>query len=191
MSKLDQKIYKKIIFVRHGQYTSEPNEVLTERGRYQAQIAAKVVKELKPDKLFASTMPRAIETAAYIEKECALKTLQKDFFREGILPGLEKVTKVKKAHHVAMKANKVKADKAYEFLFKAPKKSKSTVVVVAHGNVIRYWVCKALGIDPKKWVHMDLEQCSITTIRIDNKGFTTLLGFADVGHIPLKHRTYI
>lgn len=191
MPTLDPKIYKTIVFVRHGQYTSEPTEKLTEKGRAQAKLAAKVIKEINPDKLFASTMPRAIETATYIESECGMKAVQKDFLREGILPGLESVTKLTKAHHVVMKANKLKADKAYEFLFKAPKKSKSSVVVVAHGNVIRYWVCKALGIDPKKWVKMDLEQCSITTIRVDNKGYTTLLGFADMGHIPRGQRTYL
>lgn len=188
---LEPKIFKKIIFVRHGQYTSEPKEMLTEKGRMQANLVAQIVKELKPDKLFASTMPRAIETAAFIEEVCQITAQKKDIFREGILPGLERVTKVTKAHHAVMKANKLKADKAFEFLFKAPKKSTSTHVVVAHGNVIRYWVCKALGIDPKKWVQMDLQQCSVTTVRLDKSGNAVLLGFADIGHIPAQHRTYI
>lgn len=90
-----------------------------------------------------------------------------------------------------MKENKARADQAYDFLFKAPKNGVSTHIVVAHGNVIRYWVCKALGVDPKKWIQMDLQQCSITTIRVDKSGDAVLLGFADIGHIPLEQRTYI
>ncbi|WP_374076118.1 histidine phosphatase family protein [Bdellovibrio bacteriovorus] len=187
---LEPKIYKTIVFVRHAQYEKDP-ERLTALGRAQAHLVSQVVRDLKPQKLYSSTMPRALETAAFIEKQCAITSLKRDFFREGILPGLEKVTKTDKASRVAMKENKERADQAYDFLFKAPKSGVSTHVVVAHGNVIRYWVCKALGVDSKKWIQMDLQQCSITTIRVDKKGDAVLLGFADIGHIPFEQRTYI
>jgi serine/threonine-protein phosphatase PGAM5 len=63
--------------------------------------------------------------------------------------------------------------------------------VVAHGNVIRHWVCRALEIDPEKWLRMDVIQASITTIQVNEKGELMVLGFSDCGHIPRKKRTYL
>ncbi|WP_413943616.1 histidine phosphatase family protein [Bdellovibrio sp. HCB-162] len=186
----DPKIYKTIVFVRHGQYEKDP-ERLTSLGKAQAHLASQVVRDLKPHRLYSSTMPRAIETASYIEKQCQMKAIKRDMFREGILPGLEAVTKTDKAARETMKKNQIHADKAFDFLFKAPRSGATTHVVVAHGNVIRYWVCKALGIDHKKWVKMDLQQGSLTTVRVDKEGNAVLLGFADIGHVPLEQRTYI
>lgn len=195
----EPKIFRTIIFVRHGQYSSDP-EVLTALGRKQAKKTAKALRELMPSKLHCSTMPRAIETAAIIGQEIGLKARSSDVFREGLLPGTigfnNFVTKGKtpeqvKEHFAKTKLARKQADSAFSELFKTPQKGQSVEVVVAHGNVIRYWVCKALDISEEKWLMMDVSHTSLTTIRISKSGNMILLGFSDTGHLPLKMRTYV
>ena len=100
-------------------------------------------------------------------------------------------SKKKKEILFQMKIAKKNSDLAFKTLFKAPQKGQTTEVVVAHGNVIRHWVCKALNIPENRWLKMDVSHTSLTGIRISRKGNIVLLGFADTGHLPLKMRTYI
>lgn len=193
------KIYRTIVFVRHGQYKKGP-EKLTPLGRQQSKLVAKALKPLPASRLFCSTMPRAIETAHIVGAQVKLKPTAKGFFREGCLPGtigfFEALTKKSSKSEKLeikrkMKAAKINADTAFKFLFKRPKSGQTYEIVVAHGNVIRHWVCKALKIDQTKWRSMDVSHTSITTIRIDKKGNFVLLGFSDNGHLPYAMRTYV
>lgn len=196
---LNPKVFKTIVFIRHGQYRNDPQR-LTSLGKAQSQLAASAVKPLKPIKLYSSTMPRAIETAKFIAAKVKLKLHAKSFFCEGLLPGtvefLETLSKdLSKAEKVKllkkMKLAKYQADEAFKFIFKIPNNGQSCEVVVAHGNVIRHWVCKALKISEEKWLSMDVINASLTAVRIDSKGKFTLLRFSDCGHIPFKMRTYL
>lgn len=195
----EPKVFRTIVFVRHGQYSSEP-EKLTILGRKQAALVAKAIKPLGVSKLHCSTMPRAIETANIICQQVGLKFKPKDIFREGFLPGTVKYDKMKlkKASPMEkielrkkMRTAKENSEKAFQFLFKTPKRGQATEVVVAHGNVIRHWVCKALQISEEKWLSMDVSHTSITTIRVTKSGNFMLLGFSDNGHLPHKMRTYV
>ncbi|WP_413287475.1 histidine phosphatase family protein [Bdellovibrio sp. HCB337] len=196
---LDPKVYRKIIFIRHGQYSSTP-EQLTRLGRQQAQWTAKAVALLKPSKIHCSSMPRAIETANIISEKTGLQFKPSDLFREGKLPGTvdfhKAITKgmtakEKKEMMAKIKLAKKNADLAFKKLFKKPQRGQTTEIVVAHGNVIRHWVCKALGIPEENWLKMDVSHTSLTTITISKKGNFVLLGFADTGHLPVSARTYV
>jgi serine/threonine-protein phosphatase PGAM5 len=189
-----------VILVRHGQYSRNP-EKLTPLGRKQAHFAARALKDVEASELVSSTMPRAIETAKIIGKHLKLSSSKKSMFREAALPILsrdfEHVYGTKKPSRKGRRKlkqlelkNARRADLAFRTLFKKPvNDDKKTIILVAHGNVIRYWMCRALKIDVKKWLLMGIYQCSITTIRIDSKGKYKILGFSDSGHIPLKFRT--
>lgn len=195
----EPKIFRTIVFVRHGQYSSQP-EALTSLGRKQARLTAKALAELNPSKIHCSTMPRAMETAGIISRHVGLQIQPKDMFREGRLSGPVAYNRVvynglslaeKKALLNEAKEARENADLAFNELFKAPKVGQTIEVVVAHGNVIRYWVCKALDVAEEKWLKMDVTHTSLTTIRIAKSGNLTLLGFADAGHLPLAMRTYV
>ncbi|WP_374027272.1 histidine phosphatase family protein [Bdellovibrio bacteriovorus] len=195
----EPKVFRTVVFVRHGQYSSNPEE-LTALGRKQAKQTAKALRGLKPSKLHCSTMPRAIETAAIIGQELGLKARANDIFREGLLPGTiafnnfvttGKTPAQVKEHFAKAKLAQKQADSAFSELFKAPVRGQNVEVVVAHGNVIRYWVCKALDIPEEKWLKMDVSHTSLTTIRVSKNGNIILLGFSDTGHLPLKLRTYV
>ncbi len=195
----EPKIFRTIIFVRHGQYSRNP-ETLTRLGKKQAQLTAKALVALKPSKLHCSTMPRATETADILAQHLDLKFEGNEIFCEGLLPGTpafhKSITKGKSAAErnallADAKATKKNADRAFKSLFKPPQRGRNIEVVVAHGNVIRHWVCKALNISEEKWLKMDVSHASLTTIRVSSKGYVMLLGFADTGHLPINMRTYV
>lgn len=63
-------------------------------------------------------------------------------------------------------------------------------VLVSHGNVIRWFVSKALGMDPTRWCMMDIGNASLTVIEVRSDGSTRLAAFSDVGHIPPGKQTW-
>ena len=75
---------KTIIMVRHGQsetnvrkvFTGQINAPLTEAGREQARLMAKYLENYKVDKIYASSLDRAVETAQAIasSQKCSLET---------------------------------------------------------------------------------------------------------------------
>src|SRR6185503_6341352 len=62
-------------------------------------------------------------------------------------------------------------------------------VLVCHGNVIRYLVTKALGVDTKAWLEMSVGHASLTTIRVEADGSFKLIAIGDRGHIPPNLQT--
>jgi len=63
-------------------------------------------------------------------------------------------------------------------------------VLVCHGNVIRWLTAHALGLDEKRWTHMDIGNCSLTIIAIRPDGSARLVMYSDVGHIPVDKQTW-
>ena len=57
-------------------------------------------------------------------------------------------------------------------------------MIVCHGNVIRYFVCRAIGLDPLRWLDMMIANCSLSVIQVRPDGRTVLVSFDDVGHLP-------
>jgi len=75
-------------------------------------------------------------------------------------------------------------DRAYAELMTPTTEGERREVVVCHGNVIRYWVLKALGLDTTGWIRLWVSNASVTTIRIDASGRVRVLGVGDVGFLP-------
>ena len=63
-------------------------------------------------------------------------------------------------------------------------------VLVCHGNVIRYFVCRALQIDPECWLRMAVDNASITIVDIHASGKVSLRTLGNNGHHPAKFITY-
>lgn len=199
MMEFEPKVFRTLVFVRHGQYSSDP-EKLTRLGRNQARRTALAISLLNPTKIYCSTMPRAVETATFLGDRMNLAPIAKDIFREGMLPGttgfkrlMMKGLSIKEKRELESKTKLARknANLAFKALFKKPRTGQHTEVIVAHGNVIRHWVCKAMDIAEEKWLTMDVRHASLTTIRISKKGHITLLGFSDTGHLPVTMRTYV
>jgi len=91
-----------------------------------------------------------------------------------------------------LKSHKARAELAFEKYFKASRKN-SVIVLICHGNIIRYLICRTLGIDTLKWRQMDIQQCAISIVEVRAKGpdRLVLLSHNDVGHIPKGKRTFL
>lgn len=191
-------MFKKIIIlVRHGQYYPASNkevEKLTILGTRQAKLVAKRLRENNIDKITHSSMPRAIETAQIIRKKLRFQGPFEscDLLRECV-PGFPKNLRKKHGYTDDKKLDehKKQAEKAFQKHFKIPKKN-SVEVLVCHGNMIRYLICRVLDIDTLKWRHMDIQQCGISIVEVRSKNTKrVLISHNDVGHIPISDRTFI
>ena len=80
------------------------------------------------------------------------------------------------------------ADRAFARFFKRTRTSR-TELVVCHGNIIRYFIARAMGMKLTAWRSMAIFHASITDIRIHSDGRAILFAYNDVGHLPAKLRT--
>ncbi|MEK6774525.1 MAG: histidine phosphatase family protein [Bdellovibrionota bacterium] len=185
---------KTIVLLRHGQYKNEPSEQLTPLGRKQAILAGKRLKDMKFNKFYFSTLPRARETAEIVKKTMGYrkKLYGSDFLHECV-PGFPKKMRKKYGYTDEKKLMKHKrqADRAYRDIFTFSKSNRFELVV-CHGNIIRYFLCKALGVDTELWQRLDIKQCGITVIQLNSKKRSiSIISHNDIGHIPLKMQTFI
>jgi serine/threonine-protein phosphatase PGAM5 len=181
-----------IYLVRHGAYdthTEHPTDDgpgLTSLGIAQARLVAARLRGLPVifNSLTTSTMTRAQDTARVIHemlpdlpirstpnlRECTPQTLNSRFRHEGT-----------PAEDAACEGT---LDQAFTTYFTPGTGSDQNDVIVCHGNVIRYFVMKALGVDTKAWLGMSVAHASLTIIRVTPRGRFIVLTVGDVGHIP-------
>jgi broad specificity phosphatase PhoE len=185
-----------LYLVRHGQYhmaeDSPKYGTLTPLGRRQAKRIGQRLSAIELDVLHHSDVPRAAQTAEIIARElpAQLPTRSSRLLREGIptapVPNLPQ--------HTRADARKVRArmDAAFARYFKRPRSGERHELLVAHGNIIRYLVRRALGDPVGNWLKMNVTQCGLTVIVVGpRRGRVVLMSFNDVGHLPPKLRTFL
>lgn len=186
-----------LVLVRHGNYAPDPSvdenigPHLSPIGVAQAHLAANALAALpRFDGLYASPMQRARDTAAVIGAD--------DFpdRKFEVVDDLAECTPPTPLGEVAkteppadMAACKARLDRLYARFFTAANDQDRSDLLVCHGNVIRYLVTRALGVDTGAWLAMSIGNASITTIRIDADGRAHVIAVGDVGHIPPRLRT--
>ncbi|QQP36593.1 Phosphoglycerate mutase family member 5, partial [Caligus rogercresseyi] len=62
-------------------------------------------------------------------------------------------------------------------------------ILVCHGNVIRYFLCRALQFPPNAWLRMNLDNGSITIFTIHPNGDVVLNTYSNSGHFPMDKKT--
>lgn len=194
----DQPV-RNLFLVRHGEYVHDDKcdeEVgcgLDALGREQARLVAARLDAMPLEftSLQSSPMTRARETAAIIAghfpqlahgierdiRECTPTTRRQD-----IMAGL--------AAGEAGECDAQLAAAAARLLVPATAGADQNDIVVCHGNVIRWLVCRALRVDPEAWLGMSIANCSLTVIQVKADGSCKLVSFADSGHIPWSQTTY-
>lgn len=194
----DQPI-RNLFLIRHGEYVREEGcdeEVgcgLDALGREQARLVAARLDGLPLafTSLQSSPMTRARETAAIIAahfpqlahriegdiRECTPPTRRQDVM-DGLEPGEAAACETQLAAAAA------------RLLVPATGGADEHDIVVCHGNVIRWLVCRALEVDPQAWLGMSIANCSLTVIQVRADGSCKLVAFADSGHIPWSQTTY-
>ncbi|KAG7352663.1 histidine phosphatase superfamily branch 1 protein [Nitzschia inconspicua] len=63
-------------------------------------------------------------------------------------------------------------------------------VIVCHGNMIRYFLCRALQLPPEAWLRFSTFNCSITYLVIRPEGLVVCRSVGDIGHLNYDQTTF-
>ncbi|PFH35378.1 phosphoglycerate mutase [Besnoitia besnoiti] len=223
---------RQIILVRHGQYANvasanDDEQGLTERGKAQAAITGRRLKELLKDQhvvaIWHSNMKRARETAEIIHKEAFEDTplLQDPVLAEGVPAEPVPPSRTFKPSAEEVMVDSARIEQAFRRYFyralpppppsnsaagpscppsEAEKPSGPTpesscgndsyIILVCHGNVIRYMLMRALQLPGCAWLRWATYNAGISWISIDSKGYVSCREFGDVGHLQADMITY-
>jgi serine/threonine-protein phosphatase PGAM5 len=178
-----------LYLIRHGAYVADRNADpqlgpgLTALGVAQARLIAARLSGagVTFDSMTSSTLQRARDTAAVMHETLAsVPVAQSSLLRECMPPVFESV-----GGEAAERAACAKQlDQAFAEFFAPAKNANRNDILVAHGNVIRYLVLKALKVDTRAWLGMTMAHASLTVIQVYADGSTRVLAVGDSGHIP-------
>jgi serine/threonine-protein phosphatase PGAM5 len=179
-----------LILVRHGQYNAERGGVLTDLGRQQARKTAEWLAQhldgQRIDALWSSTLPRAKETAAIVAGGLPASAFTGKpgaravgVLREGMY------TKVKGYETTASERleDRARADAAYARFFRSTR-SDRLEIVVCHGNLIRYLVCRAIDVPVGRWTRLNSHHCAVTRVLVRDTGAIRVVSYNETAHLP-------
>lgn len=188
---------REIVLVRHGNYVEDPaidekiGPHLSPIGVAQARLAgARLHGELSQlDALHVSPMQRARDTAAAIGAEFPGRAFEVVDDIAECTPPTRRAEIMAREKPADVAACKARLDRVFATYFKPAQGAPHTDLFVCHGNVIRYLVTRALGVDTAAWLEMSVGNASITRIRVEPDGRFKVIAVGDVGHIPANLRT--
>lgn len=181
---------KRILYlIRHGQYAplDDPNGTLTEMGREQARFTAKRFQDCPISTIYFSTMPRAQETAVIIANQFPnAKQIASPLLRE-CFPSVPESFKEYFAQFptAEIKAGRVQAHKAFQSYFNPIEDGDEEhhEMIVAHGNLISYFICQTLQAPVDSWISTDIFHCGVSQIIIFANGWRKLIRHNDNSHL--------
>ncbi len=184
--------YSRFIYlVRHGQYTTSPADDengghLTPLGLAQARLVAARLRGLpvKFSSLHASTMNRARETAELIRQMLPETALTPEPLLRECTPRTWRTEVTKDEKPADLDAAERQLNAAFAKFFVPATNRDEHDILVCHGNVTRYFVTKALGVDTQAWLGMSVAHCSLTVIQVKPDGTFRVTAVGDIGHIP-------
>jgi serine/threonine-protein phosphatase PGAM5 len=182
-----------LYLVRHGDYDStalgdpQAGPGLNDLGRAQAALVANRLAAfpVKFDSLVTSQLARARETGDIVAARLRLPVTRDAALSETRPPG-EGVA----ASLVVATAEAQLKDAWDRYTPPAPAATRHDLLI-CHGNVIRWFVCRALGVDTRQWTRMEIGNTSITVIEIQPNGATQLLLYNDTSHVPLGQQSWV
>lgn len=186
-----------LVLVRHGHHSVEPavdaakGPPLTALGREQATLTAARLQKSPHvlDAVVASPMLRSRETANAIIAGLDGARLVTSSDLTECTPPLPAARQTTIKDVADLKACAAQFDRVYDAYVKPGEGGERGLVLVAHANVIRYLVTRALGMDRSAWQQFSISHASLTTLRIAADGGITVLGVGDIGHVPQNLRS--
>jgi serine/threonine-protein phosphatase PGAM5 len=183
---------RNIVLVRHGHYAPDPKADpklgpgLSPLGAAQARLAGARLAgmPLSFDALYVSPLQRARDTAASIALDFPARSFE-------VLDDLEECTPPTRRTEITrddkpedLARCKAQLDRLFERHFKPATGREQTDMMVCHGNVIRYLITRALGVDSMAWLEMSVRHASMTLIRVEADGRFKVISAGDSGYIP-------
>ena len=183
--------------VRHGAYDEEdPRDERVGRGLVpigvaQARLAGARLRGLPFafDAVFASPLTRARETAAVIAAELPGAAVEIVDDLAECTPPTRRLDIRKEEKPEDLAACGAQLERLKSRLFSPAAGRERHDLVVAHGNIIRSLVVRALAVDLDSWLVMSIGHASLTVIRVEPTGEPRLLAVGDVGHLPPNLQT--
>jgi serine/threonine-protein phosphatase PGAM5 len=181
-----------LYLVRHGEYihgSTPENGILTDLGRQQAKRLAERLRGTKFTAIHHSPWERAAQTAAILAEPHAGVPLEENELLQECIPA------VPEPQHLSGKTK--------DFLDSFPKEvltdgaaqaSKALArfagpalggkeLLVTHGNLLNWFVSKALDAPDHAWLQMLDYNCALSVIAYWPDR-TRLLAYNDMGHLP-------
>ncbi|ESN91738.1 hypothetical protein HELRODRAFT_70034 [Helobdella robusta] len=191
---------RNILLIRHGEYDFNTGK-LTDRGcKKQASHAAYRLKQMNISvgPVYHSTLTRATETASIIHKNLRLPfpLIADSMLEEGgptpPNPTISYWSLPERDYHV----DGPRLESAFRRYFFRPDDNDGQTnkitneVIIAHGNIIRFFVLRSLQLPTNTWMRMFVAHASITRLHIQHDGIVSMSLFGDSGHIDYKDLTY-
>ncbi|MFS8063169.1 MAG: histidine phosphatase family protein [Luteimonas sp.] len=185
-------VARTIVLVRHGNYVNDADADpqlgphLSPIGVAQAHLvgARLAGMQVRFDALYASLLQRARDTAAVIVEDFPGRRFEVVDDLAECTPPTRRAELTAQDRPEALASCQAQFDRAFARFFRPATGHEETDLLVCHGNVIRYLVTRALGVDTKAWLEMSPGHASITRIRVEADGRFKVISVGDVGHLP-------
>lgn len=181
-----------LLLVRHGHYVAEAGGDertgmgLSPLGVAQARLLADRLGAWpqRIDALRVSPLRRARETAAVIADSLPGVPAVFDEDLAECTPPTRRSEITAAEKPADLRACEAQLERAFARYFSTQPAQPATQLLVCHGNVIRWLVTRALGVDSQAWLEMSVGHASLTVIRIEADGRMKVISVGDVGHLP-------
>lgn len=186
-----------IYLVRHGAYTPDdriaprPGPGLSPLGVAQARLAGARLAALPFgfDAVVASPLTRTRETARVLAADLRGATVEIDPDLAECSPPTWRTEANTDQKPEEMAACAERLDALFARRFVPAKGNERHELFVAHGNVIRYLLTRAMRVDGKAWLEMSVGHASLSIVRVEPDGRCKVTAAGDVGHLPANLQT--
>jgi serine/threonine-protein phosphatase PGAM5 len=186
-----------VYLIRHGLYDRDDaaddrtGNGLNALGHEQARLMGERLAGLpvKINSLVSSNYTRARETAADMAAVLETAVIEDSLLHE-CLPKTERADLMKDATPGEIADCESNLASAWQKYMRPTPEYDSHDVLVCHGNVIRWFVAKAIGAGTERWSTMDVGNGSLTVLAVRSDGSTRLVMYSDVGHLPLEKQSW-
>lgn len=192
---MEIQTYRTVWMLRHGQESPDrPPPLggrLTELGRRQAELAAVRLSAVPFDRIVASTLHRAAETAQIVaarHPDAPIEYTEDLWECSPSVPAGQEIFFPNLTPEAAA-ACRERLDRAYTRYFQVDRPE--TLLLVGHGTAIRYLLSRLLGISLDGWARFDLFNCSLSRVEWKTVLGKQLTGFNYADHLPPQMQTYL
>jgi serine/threonine-protein phosphatase PGAM5 len=164
---------------------------LTPLGIEQAHLTAQHFRSHPISAIYASSLPRTTQTADIIASAFPQISPRKSRGLWECIPCVPPAfaQDLKDVPSEVFERDKKHAENAFERYFKRARGRDKHEIIVCHGNLLRYFVCRVLQVEPEAWAKMDICNCGISEILVKPDGRVFLVSHNDVGHLPYRLTT--
>ena len=186
-----------LILIRHGLYDRDDRadervgNGLNAVGQEQARATGARLSRLpvRPAALVSSDYTRARETADVIGLALGMTATRDSLLRE-CTPTSDRADLMREETPGEIAACDSSLAAAWARYARPTPAGDRHDVLVCHGNVIRWFVSRALGVDTRRWHAMEIANGSLTVIAVRPDGVTKLVTFSDVSHVEFAKQSW-